>query len=290
MNTTVLSGAFLSHEDHGALNLWLNWAIKYIESTNNYSILEQYLLFAVVACVAAYILYFGLCSLSYYVFFYKYKEYYRPDTEPQPFKGQVQAEITMSLWSVPIIALLTSPWLVAEMRGYSKLYLHDPNMSWWTIAATIVWFLVFTDSGIYWIHRWEHTFPWIYKYIHKPHHRWLVPTPFAALAFHPLDGYAQSIPYHVFVFLFPMNVYLYLALFFFVQVWTIGIHDSVDFIGGKYGSMFSKVVNGSMHHTIHHSKFLYNYGQYFTFWDRAFGSHYEPDQEYEKKKESKKSQ
>lgn len=27
------------------------------------------------------------------------------------------------------------------------------------------------------------------------HHAWLVPTPFAALAFHPLDGYAQSLPY-----------------------------------------------------------------------------------------------
>ncbi|KAL0479058.1 delta7-sterol 5-desaturase [Acrasis kona] len=273
---------------NNTLGSWVIWLIRAIESTNQYSLLNQTLLFSVAAAIAAYLLYFIFCSLSYYIFFMRYKEYYRPDSQPQPFKGQVQAEITMTIWTVPVIALMTAPWLVAEMRGYSKLYLYDPTVSWWTVAATVVWFIVFTDSCIYWIHRWEHTFPWIYKNIHKPHHRWLVPTPFAALAFHPVDGYAQSIPYHLFVFLFPMNVFLYFGLFFFVQLWTIGIHDSVDFIGGKYGSLISQVINGSMHHTIHHSKFLYNYGQYFTFWDRAFGSHYEPDLDYENKQNAKK--
>lgn len=37
--------------------------------------------------------------------------------------------------------------------------------------------------------------PSIYKFVHKPHHKWIVPTPYAALAFHPVDGYAQSLPY-----------------------------------------------------------------------------------------------
>ena len=33
-------------------------------------------------------------------------------------------------------------------------------------------FLVFTDYLIYWIHRWEHH-PICYKWLHKPHHKWL---------------------------------------------------------------------------------------------------------------------
>lgn len=33
-------------------------------------------------------------------------------------------------------------------------------------------FLVFTDFCIYWIHRWEHH-PICYKWLHKPHHKWL---------------------------------------------------------------------------------------------------------------------
>ena len=33
-------------------------------------------------------------------------------------------------------------------------------------------YLLFTDYGIYWIHRWLHI-PIFYKYIHKPHHKWI---------------------------------------------------------------------------------------------------------------------
>ena len=48
-----------------------------------------------------------------------------------------------------------------------------------------------------------------------------VPTPFASHAFHPLDGYLQSVPYHVFIFVFPLHRWLYLGLFVFVNFWSI---------------------------------------------------------------------
>jgi lathosterol oxidase len=32
--------------------------------------------------------------------------------------------------------------------------------------------MIFNDLGIYWIHRLEHH-PSIYKYVHKPHHKWI---------------------------------------------------------------------------------------------------------------------
>ncbi len=100
-------------------------------------------------------------------------------------------------------------------------------------------FLVFTDYGIYWVHRLLHH-PSVYKYVHKPHHKWLstslrqsrfhpplnrfclaVPTPFASHAFHPLDGYLQSVPYHLFIFIFPLHRWFYLCLFVFVNFWSI---------------------------------------------------------------------
>ena len=49
----------------------------------------------------------------------------------------------------------------------------------------------------------------------------LVPTPFASHAFHPLDGYLQSVPYHLFIFLFPIHRLVYLILFVLVNIWTI---------------------------------------------------------------------
>jgi lathosterol oxidase len=283
MNITnsVLDSSVLGLSGNKVLDEWINWGIDLIASTNNLGFFKQYLLFGAVISFWAYVLFFVFCSLSYYIFFVKYKNRFRPDSEPQPEKGQVRREIMLSMWSLPSIAFLTAPWFMLQLRGYSKLYIYDANITWWDTMITILIFLVFTDSCIYWIHRLEHDIPWVYKNIHKPHHAWKVPSPFAAYAFHPLDGYVQSVPYHLFVFFYPMNVFLYLTMFVLVQLWTIGIHDSVDFIGDKRGSWISKVVNGSMHHTIHHSRFVYNYGQYFTFWDRAFGSHYEPVIDYE---------
>lgn len=53
-----------------------------------------------------------------------------------------------------------------------------------------------------------------------------VPTPFAAYAFHPLDGYLQSIPYHIFIFIFPLHKKLYLILFVLINFWTILVSPS----------------------------------------------------------------
>ena len=36
-------------------------------------------------------------------------------------------------------------------------------------------------------------------------------------------------------------------------------------------------INGAANHTIHHLYFDYNYGQYFTLWDRIGGSYLDPD-------------
>ncbi len=99
-----------------------------------------------------------------------------------------------------------------------------------------------------------------------------VPTPFASHAFHPVDGYAQSLPYHIFAYLFPLHRYVYMALFVFVNCWSILIHDS-DMI---CNSPLEKVINGPSHHTLHHLYFTVNYGQYFTGCDRLGGSYRQP--------------
>ncbi|KAJ3034538.1 c-5 sterol desaturase [Rhizophlyctis rosea] len=89
-----------------------------------------------------------------------------------------------------------------------------------------------------------------------------------------LDGYFQSLPYHIFVYLFPMHQWAYLGLFVFVQCWTISIHDGAYFTNHPW-------VNGSAHHTIHHLEFNYNYGQYTTLWDRIGGSYRHPVEQFE---------
>ncbi len=126
-----------------------------------------------------------------------------------------------------------------------------------SIPISVTTFILFTDCLIYWIHRGLHI-PFLYKRLHKTHHLWKVPTPFASHAFNPVDGFLQSIPYHIYVFLFPMHKYVFLFMFVFVNFWTVSIHDG-DF---RVPSLLKTFVNGSAHHTDHHLYYNYNYGQF----------------------------
>ena len=123
-------------------------------------------------------------------------------------------------------------------------------------------FLLFSDTCVYWIHRALHH-RLLYAPIHKLHHKYKETTPFSSYAFHPLDGWLQGCPYHIFVFIFPMHHISYFCALAIVGLWTINIHDRTT-----YRIPF---INGAAHHTIHHTGFTYNYGQYFVFWD-IFGA------------------
>jgi len=158
-------------------------------------------------------------------------------------------------------------------QGLSKTGRIPLDPVWWSftgwssIPLSAVSFILFTDCLIYWIHRGLH-YPWAYKRLHKMHHLWKVPTPFASHAFHPVDGFVQSLPYHLYVFLFPMNKFLYLSMFFLVNIWTVSIHDG-DY---RVPKAFESAINGSAHHTDHHLFYNFNYGQFFTLWDRIGGT------------------
>lgn len=144
-------------------------------------------------------------------------------------RGQVGMEIRHAMSSVPVMAALTVPFFLGEVRGYSKLYdFRDQVPFTGYTLLQVVFFMMFTDTGIYWIHRSEHH-PSVYWWLHKPHHRWIVPTPFASYAFHPLDGWAQSLPYHIYPFLFPLQKTVYLGLFAGVTIWTLFIRMLAPF-------------------------------------------------------------
>ena len=220
-------------------------------------------------------IYYIFATLNFYFIFDK-----QLMKHPKFLKNQINKEIILSMKSMPVMAILTVPWFLGEVRGYSKLHLQTPTevSDYLDMAVSILGFLAFTDMAIYWIHRWEHH-PLLYPIIHKPHHRWIIPTPFASHAFHPFDGYAQSVPYHMYIFLFPMHSYLYLLLFVLINLWTISIHDGYFMTEGG-------ILNSSAHHAVHHTDFLYNYGQYTTFWDKMGGTYRKPKEALFKTKQA----
>jgi lathosterol oxidase len=213
------------------------------------------------------VIYYVFAGLSYYFVFDK-----ATFNHPKYLKNQISLEMKQANTALPIMAIFTAPLFWLEVRGYSKLYdnLGDAPFPLYNYLQFPI-FIAFTDFCIYWIHRGLHH-PRVYKHLHKPHHKWIMPTPFASHAFHPADGYAQGLPYHIFPFLFPLQKFAYVFLFVFINIWTVLIHD------GEYYAD-NPIINGAACHTMHHLYFNFNYGQFTTLWDRLGGSYRKPNDE-----------
>ncbi|KAF2750302.1 hypothetical protein M011DRAFT_396746 [Sporormia fimetaria CBS 119925] len=228
---------------------------------------RQFLTLFLITWIFGLVIYYVCASLSYIFVFDK-----STFNHPKYLKNQIRLEIAQTNRALPVMALCTAPLFLLEVRGYAKLYERPEDAPfWWYNVLQFPIFIVFTDFFIYWIHRYLHH-PLIYKHLHKPHHKWIMPTPYASHAFHPLDGYAQSIPYHVFPFILPLHKFAYIILFVFINIWTVLIHD------GEYYAD-NPIINGAACHTMHHLYFNFNYGQFTTLWDRMGGSYRKPNDE-----------
>ena len=227
------------------------------------SLLRQYISLYIITTFGGWLLYISFATLSYFLVFD-----HRLMKHHLFLQNQVRREIIYTSKSAPFMAIPTAGIFLLEVRGYSRLYEGISGVHGWLFCAlSVLLFLMFTDGLIYWIHRWLHL-RILYKYIHKGHHTWKVPTPYASHAFHPIDGFMQSLPYHIYPLIFPLHKVLYLLMFVFVNLWTISIHDG-DY---RVPRILESLINGSAHHTDHHLFYNYNYGQYFTLWDRIGGS------------------
>jgi Delta7-sterol 5-desaturase len=90
------------------------------------------------------------------------------------------------------------------------------------------------------------------------------------MAFHPVDSFLQSLPYHVFVFICPLHIGVYFTAVFLIMLWAVAIHDRLTFVPDG-------LVLSTGYHTVHHlrnhgSGVGYNYGQYTLLWDWIGGT------------------
>jgi len=238
---------------------------SFVENSGEIGLVQRALVTWMFLYVGSVIMYLLVASIDYFVVFIWQQKRLVPGYKPN--YAEIRREIRVSLLSLVVMTLFTTPLEVAFQLGYGKLY-HDPTQYGWTyLVLSPVLFVVFSDSLIYWIHRGLHHRV-VYKYIHKLHHSFIHTTPYAAFAFHPVDGFLQGVPYQLFVLFFPLHATIHLVTLAAVGLWTINIHDRT--------TLNIPLVNGAAHHNIHHTTFKSNYGQYLVCWDAFFGTHKDP--------------
>lgn len=218
--------------------------------------------------VAASSLYLSVATASFYLVFDQ-----KSIEHPLFIKSQVRKEIQQAMTSIFLVSVPTAFCFLMEVRCHSRLY--DGDYSRASQYGYAVWeavcYILFTDMLIYWMHRGLHLRR-VYKYVHKLHHRYKVPTPFAGQSCSSVESLILSSPYHIFPFLFALEKRVFLIMFCMINFWTILIHSG-EFNAPKWTWPY---ITSAVHHDIHHLQYHYNFGQYLTLWDHIGGSYRQP--------------
>ena len=185
-------------------------------------------------------------------------------------KQQFHAQTSLFIYAaLPVL----SEYLIENKHTAVYFYV-DQIGGWGQYALFFVLYIACVEIGIYWAHRTLHTNKWLYNNIHGPHHSYKSKdqlTPWASIAFHPLDGIIQASPYVICLHFIPVHYFTHFILLFFTGIWATNIHDAMW--------LDTEPIMGAKYHTMHHTHFVYNYGQFFTFCDAYWGTLREPAKE-----------
>jgi lathosterol oxidase len=179
-----------------------------------------------------------------------------------PPRALLRKQVLVSLRAMPFYALL--PTAIEQLALQGSTALHAGRVS---ILEALV-FLGAAEALVYAVHRALHENRFLYTAVHRAHHEYKSAaelSPFASLAFHPLDGLAQAAPYALLAFALPLHVGAWEVLLFLTGVWSSTIHDDASWACTPW-------VLGAKHHTLHHTMFRCNYGQFFTVCDWLGGT------------------
>lgn len=93
---------------------------------------RQLISVSIITMVGICVLYFLFAGLSYYFIFN-----HDMMKHPKFLKNQVRLEIESSLKAFPVMTLLTLPWFMAEVRGYTRLYDNVGDYGWTYLVLSI---------------------------------------------------------------------------------------------------------------------------------------------------------
>lgn len=214
--------------------------------------------------------YFLIAGLFYGIFYIWFRQKWQQRKlgkkayKPKQFRKEVSwSMITALIFSV---AGAGTVWL--WQAGYTKVYLDINAYGWWWLPVSLLLSMLLHETYYYWVHRWMHR-PAIFKLVHKVHHDSNITSPWTAFSFHPLEGLLQAIVLPVTLLIIPMHPYVILTQLTLMTLSSVINHLDIEIYPKQFHKhAFGKWLIGATHHALHHRQFRYNFGLYFTFWDK----------------------
>lgn len=197
-------------------------------------------------------------------------------------------EILHSMQSIVIFTAISYIVLYTPFKNFSRVYTTITDYPVWWVFASVGLALIIHDTYFYWLHRWLHH-PKLFQYTHVLHHKSTNPSPWAAYSFNLLEALGEGAVLLVIVMLIPMHptgILLFVVIAFMINVYGhLGYEVAPIWLRKTF---LFEILNTSVYHNLHHSKFKGNYGLYFRVWDRAMGTeHPNYVQEYDRIQQSR---
>ena len=214
--------------------------------------------------------YFIIAGAFYFVFYFKYPKQWQHkkiNTKAYP-KNQFKKEVAWSTVTAIIFSVAGALAALLWQRGWIKVYTDVNDYPLWWLPASFVISIVLHETYYYWLHRWMHH-PKIFRIVHKVHHDSHITSPWTAFSFHPLEGLLQAVFLPLLLVVMPMHLYVLIVQLSFMTLSSVVNHLDIELYPKKFAEHFiGKWLIGATHHSLHHKQYKYNFGLYFTFWDK----------------------
>ena len=191
-------------------------------------------------------------------------------------KGQLQRELLTSLRTIFIFAGLGVIIWTGTKLGLLKFYENPAELGWVWFGVSVVLLIILHDAWFYWTHRLIHD-PRLFRRFHLTHHKSNVPTPLTSYAFDTQEAVINGVFLPLIGALMPIS---YLAAFIFTA--HMMLRNAIGHCGYELFPRTSENrplfdwITTVTHHDLHHAQGRWNYGLYFTLWDRLMGTEH-PD-------------
>jgi lathosterol oxidase len=214
-----------------------------------------------------YVLIAGLFHLVFYFWFpaqWKSRKISERNYKPAQFRK----EVYWSCITAFIFAVAGAITVLCWQQGLTKVYTVIDQYNFWWLPLSLVVSLLLHESYYYWVHRWMHR-PKIFRLVHKVHHDSNITSPWTAFSFHPLEGLLQAIFLPVLLMVLPLHLYVVLLQLVIMTLSSVINHLDIELYPKNFHRHFlGRWLIGATHHALHHRQFKFNYGLYFTFWDK----------------------
>lgn len=179
---------------------------------------------------------------------------------------QQRDAVLLSTFNLSLGGLLSGLIVYSIAQGWqTPVYMDVAEHGWtYTLLSAVGMFIV-NDAGAYYVHRALHT-PWLYRHVHRHHHRFVATTPYVTVAVHPFELLALQTAALLPIFFVPLHPAVIGGVLIYVLIFNVIDHSGVRLTSSLPWQ------GPSMYHDDHHTQFHCNFGQHLTVWDRLHGT------------------